>query len=43
MKMDLDKFLVWAKAPSISDIPSGDLKDIIASLQERKRKLGAKP
>lgn len=40
MQMDIDKFLKWAKAPSISDIPGADLKDIIASLQERKRKIG---
>lgn len=42
MKMDIDKFLIWAKAPSISDIPGADLPDVIANLQERKRKLAAK-
>jgi len=42
-KMPIEKFLAWAKAESISDIPAGDLKDVIASLQERKRKAGAKP
>ncbi len=39
-KMPIDKFLTWAKAESISDIPSVELADIVASLQERKRKMG---
>lgn len=41
VKMPIAKFLTWAKAESISDIPAGDLKDVIASLNERKRKMGA--
>lgn len=41
-KMPIEKFLAWAKTDSISDISSTDLPDIIAELQERKRKLGAK-
>ena len=42
MKMDVEKFLKWAKAPSVEDIPGVDLPDVIANLQERKRKLAEK-
>lgn len=41
-KMPLEKFLAWAKAESVTDIPAGDLKEVIASLEQRKLKMGAK-